>query len=102
MRGRGRFRSRTIEGARTSQFENHIRAVTGLPLGDAAAVGHCGMVNIIGTAPQAARVLATGAKLHMYGKESRAGRKLGHATVVCDTSAAAVEQTRELRALIAR
>ncbi len=71
----------TIEGARTSQFENHLRAVAGLPLGPTdLTVGAAAMVNYIGTAPERAGVLHTGAALHLYGKEPRPGRKVGHAT----------------------
>lgn len=73
----------TIEGAETSQFENHLRAILGLPLGSTAARGEAAMVNLIGTMPAAAEVLAvTGAHLHDYGKEPRPGRKLGHVTIV--------------------
>ncbi len=73
----------TIEGARTSQFENHLRAVLGWPLGDAGAQGHCAMLNLIGDLPPVARVLAVpGAHLHVYGKSPRPGRKLGHITLV--------------------
>jgi 5-(carboxyamino)imidazole ribonucleotide synthase len=72
----------TIEGAQTSQFENHLRAILGLPLGDTAAVGHSAMVNLIGCTPEPAAVLALpGAHLHLYGKSPRPGRKLGHATL---------------------
>jgi 5-(carboxyamino)imidazole ribonucleotide synthase len=71
----------TIEGAITSQFENHIRAVAGQPLGATRTRGQAAMVNFIGTMPAAADVLAVaGAHLHDYGKEARPGRKLGHAT----------------------
>ncbi|MGZ4481646.1 MAG: 5-(carboxyamino)imidazole ribonucleotide synthase [Gaiellales bacterium] len=73
----------TIEGCDTSQFENHLRAVLGLPLGSAALREPCTMVNLIGRVPDRARVLAIpGAHLHLYGKEPRPGRKLGHVTVV--------------------
>jgi 5-(carboxyamino)imidazole ribonucleotide synthase len=73
----------TIEGAETSQFENHLRAVTGLPLGSTAARGSSAMVNLIGTVPSADPVAAVaGAHLHLYGKEPRPGRKLGHITIV--------------------
>src|SRR5205814_3017477 len=59
----------TIEGAETSQFENHLRAVLGWPLGSAAARGPCAMVNLIGTVPPTPAVLAVpGAHLHLYGK----------------------------------
>src|SRR5262249_18772831 len=73
----------TIEGAETSQFENHLRGVCGLPLGDVAARGSSTMVNLIGTVPDQAAVLAVeGAHLHLYGKAPRPGRKLGHVTVI--------------------
>jgi 5-(carboxyamino)imidazole ribonucleotide synthase len=72
----------TIEGAETSQFENHLRAVLGMPLGSVAARGSSTMVNLIGDVPDTAAVLAVdGAHLHLYGKAPRAGRKLGHVTV---------------------
>ena len=72
----------TIEGAVTSQFENHLRAVLGLPLGSTAATGHCAMINLIGDLPEPSEVLAIpDAHLHFYGKVSRRGRKLGHLTL---------------------
>jgi len=75
----------TIEGAETSQFENHVRAVTGMPLGPTDAVGHSVMVNLIGAAPDPREVAAVpGAHLHLYGKDPRPGRKLGHVTVRSD------------------
>jgi 5-(carboxyamino)imidazole ribonucleotide synthase len=75
----------TIEGAETSQFENHLRAVLGLPLGSTAARGLSVMVNCIGELPDRDAVLAVpGAHLHDYGKVARPGRKLGHITVVAD------------------
>ncbi len=76
----------TIEGAATSQFENHLRAVMGLPLGATSSRGHAGMINLIGEIPGAARELEHG-QLHDYGKDPRPGRKLGHITVVADTAA---------------
>ena len=76
----------TIEGAETSQFENHIRAVAGLPLGDPKPRGFSAMINIIGSMPDATKVLKIpGAHLHDYGKEPRAGRKLGHLTIRADS-----------------
>jgi 5-(carboxyamino)imidazole ribonucleotide synthase len=75
----------TIEGAVTSQFENHLRAILGMPLGSTAAVGVSAMINLIGELPESAEVLnISNAHLHLYGKEPRAGRKLGHVTVRAD------------------
>ncbi|MGB7848911.1 MAG: 5-(carboxyamino)imidazole ribonucleotide synthase [Candidatus Acidiferrum sp.] len=75
----------TIEGAVTSQFENHLRAVLGLPLGSTLAVGYSTMVNLIGELPEAEQVLQVeNAHLHLYGKTPRARRKLGHVTVRAD------------------
>jgi 5-(carboxyamino)imidazole ribonucleotide synthase len=72
----------TIEGAETSQFANHLRAICGLPLGSTTPVGLSAMLNLIGTLPDPARVLGVeGAHLHLYGKEPRPGRKLGHVTL---------------------
>lgn len=77
----------TIEGAETSQFENHLRAILGLPLGSTTAVGHTVMLNCIGTVPERAAVLAVpGAHYHDYGKASRPGRKVGHLTLRADES----------------
>ena len=82
----------TIEGARTSQFQNHLRAVLGLPLGDTAAVGHSAMLNWIGAMPDAAPVLReAGGYWHDYGKSPRDGRKVGHATLRADSAAALAE-----------
>jgi 5-(carboxyamino)imidazole ribonucleotide synthase len=87
----------TIEGAVTSQFENHLRAVLDLPLGATDAVGVSAMLNCIGTLPDAAAVLGVdGAHLHLYGKEPRPGRKLGHITV---TARDAAELERRLASL---
>lgn len=73
----------TIEGAETSQFENHLRAVLGWPLGDAKPRGHAAMLNLIGKLPSRATLLAIpGAHLHDYGKTPREGRKIGHCTLV--------------------
>lgn len=72
----------SIEGAVTSQFENHIRAVSGLPLGETSAVGVSCMLNWIGDMPDRAAGLAVpGLHWHDYGKSARAGRKVGHATI---------------------
>jgi 5-(carboxyamino)imidazole ribonucleotide synthase len=76
----------TIEGAETSQFENHVRALLGLPLGSTRMIGFSGMINCIGKMPPREEVLAVeGAHLHAYGKDASPGRKLGHVTVRADT-----------------
>jgi 5-(carboxyamino)imidazole ribonucleotide synthase len=73
----------TIEGAETSQFENHLRAILGWPLGDTAPRGHAAMLNMLGQLAEKQRVLAIpGAHFHDYGKEPRPARKLGHCTLV--------------------
>ncbi len=78
----------TIEGARTSQFTNHLLAITGRSLRPTDARGFAGMVNLIGTIPDAVRELVQpGVYLHDYGKEPRPGRKLGHVTVVAESEA---------------
>ncbi|MBZ0116192.1 MAG: 5-(carboxyamino)imidazole ribonucleotide synthase [Sandaracinaceae bacterium] len=72
----------TIEGAETSQFENHLRAICGMALGSTEARGECAMINLIGAIPDAQKILRVpGAHLHVYGKEPRPGRKVGHVTV---------------------
>lgn len=77
----------TIEGAPSSQFENHVRAVLGLPLGDTSALGIHVMLNWVGDLPEANPVLAESrAHWHDYGKSPRAGRKVGHATVCADNA----------------
>ena len=86
----------TIEGAQASQFENHLRAVLGLPLGATDAIGHACMLNWIGEMPDPVPVLReAGGHWHDYGKQARPGRKVGHATVRADTPealAAALER----------
>ena len=68
----------TIEGAETSQFENHLRAVLGWPLGSTAARGVSAMVNCIGGMPDRDAVLAIpGAHLHDYGKAPRPAARSG-------------------------
>jgi 5-(carboxyamino)imidazole ribonucleotide synthase len=72
----------TIEGAETSQFENHLRAILGWPLGSTRVPGPCAMLNCVGAMPEPSSVLAIpGAHLHAYGKAARPGRKLGHITL---------------------
>ena len=91
----------TIEGAATSQFENHLRAVAGLPLGPTTSIGHCLMFNLIGTAPKVEEVLAIpGAHLHLYGKTPRANRKLGHITLHCSNERELAALSKRVAALI--
>jgi 5-(carboxyamino)imidazole ribonucleotide synthase len=91
----------TIEGAETSQFENHLRAICGLPLGDVAARGCAAMVNLIGTEPDPAAVLAVpGVHLHRYGKAPRPGRKLGHVTIRGDDEGSVRARALQISALI--
>ena len=78
----------TIEGSATSQFENHLRAILGLPLGSTRALGHSAMINLIGEVPPRGTLLAVeGLHLHDYGKQPRPGRKVGHCTLVEDSAA---------------
>jgi 5-(carboxyamino)imidazole ribonucleotide synthase len=92
----------TIEGAVTSQFENHLRAILGLPLGSAQARGHCGMINLIGRLPPRRRLLAhPDLHFHDYGKEARPGRKLGHCTLVERTARRCDARVRRLLAELA-
>jgi 5-(carboxyamino)imidazole ribonucleotide synthase len=89
----------TIEGATTSQFENHLRAVLGLPLGATDALAPAAMVNLIGRVPPLEELLRVpGARVHLYGKEPRPGRKLGHVTVLGATDA----RVRAVEGLVAR
>jgi len=75
----------TIEGSKTSQFENHLRAIMNLPLGSTTSRGHAGMLNLIGKISDATRALDVGV-LHDYGKHPRPGRKLGHITVIGESA----------------
>ncbi len=77
----------TIEGAVTSQFENHLRGILDLPLGSTRPTGHSGMVNFLGHLPRLEDILSIPtARFHGYGKSPRPQRKLGHCTVVCGSA----------------
>jgi 5-(carboxyamino)imidazole ribonucleotide synthase len=90
----------TIEGAETSQFENHLRAILGWPLGSTRARGHAAMVNLLGELPPRETALGIpGLHWHDYGKSPRPGRKLGHCTLIEGTAAG---RDRRLRALLPR
>jgi 5-(carboxyamino)imidazole ribonucleotide synthase len=76
----------SIEGAEVSQFENHLRAILGLPLGSTQSIGYSAMLNCIGELPRQAAVLAMfNAHFHDYGKIPRPGRKVGHITLRADS-----------------
>jgi 5-(carboxyamino)imidazole ribonucleotide synthase len=93
----------TIEGAATSQFENHLRAVLGWPLGDPSARGHAAMLNLLGRLPPREAVLRiAGAHLHDYGKSPRPGRKVGHCTLVDPQRERLLERLEPLRELVLR
>ncbi|MFA1262611.1 5-(carboxyamino)imidazole ribonucleotide synthase [Xanthomonas campestris pv. olitorii] len=103
----------TIEGAETSQFENHVRAVLGLPLGSTAMRGHACMLNWLGAMPDARAFLAVpGGHWHDYGKQARDGRKVGHATLRAETAqalalavsdaGAALQRDAQVRPVVAR
>jgi 5-(carboxyamino)imidazole ribonucleotide synthase len=90
----------SIEGAETSQFENHVRAVLGLPLGRTTMRGHAAMVNFIGAIPDVADVLRLpDVHIHLYNKEPRPGRKVGHATARADDPAVVKARVEDLRQL---
>jgi 5-(carboxyamino)imidazole ribonucleotide synthase len=91
----------TIEGCVTSQFENHLRAICDLPLGSTRALGHAAMINFLGQMPSPARLLRIdGLAFHDYGKSARAGRKLGHCTILRNRAADRNKALREALALI--
>ena len=91
----------TIEGAFTSQFENHVRAVSGMPLGSTRARSAAVMTNLIGQVPEANQILAIeGTHLHDYGKSARNGRKVGHVTILGATLAEAMARTEQLESLL--
>ena len=91
----------SIEGAICSQFENHIRAVAGLPLGSTEVVRPTVMVNIIGQYPKSEDVLALkGAHLHLYNKTEREGRKIGHITLMPNDSTELTTLCRQLAKIL--
>ena len=91
----------SIEGSICSQFENHIRAVAGLPLGSTDVIRPTVMVNIIGQHPKSEGVLAlNGAHLHLYNKTEREGRKLGHITLMPVNSEDLVGLCRQLAQIL--
>lgn len=92
----------TIEGAECSQFENHLRAIAGLPLGSTALRGPSVMVNFIGdTPPNAAMAAIDGVHIHHYGKAPKPQRKVGHATVTAPSDAELETRLAALQVLVA-
>ena len=87
----------TIDASVTSQFENHVRAICGLPLGNTASKGHAVMFNWIGEMPRKDSALAIpGLHWHEYGKSARPGRKIGHATLVTEQADVVYERSEQL------
>lgn len=92
----------TIEGAVCSQFENHLRAIAGLPLGSTALRAPCVMVNFIGDAPRNADLaLIPDLHIHHYGKTPKPQRKVGHATLLAESPAQLSERLSQLMPLVA-
>jgi len=98
----------TIDGCFSDQFENHIRAIVGLPFGSVRLISPAVMVNLLGKSNGAARLeglekayLDPNVRVHFYGKrESEIGRKMGHFTVVDETTDGAVEKARKIKDLV--
>jgi 5-(carboxyamino)imidazole ribonucleotide synthase len=97
----------TIEACATSQFEQQLRAVCGLPLGDPGFIRPAAMANLLGDLwregePRWADALARpGVRLHLYGKhDAKPGRKMGHLTALADTADAAATIVRDARAAL--
>ena len=91
----------TQQGADTCQFENHMRAVSGLPLGSGELVRPTAMINILGedSVPEAILAIPS-VSLHWYGKTKRAGRKMGHINVSATTSQALFERLAQVAMLL--
>ena len=93
----------TIEGSETSQFENHLRAVTGLPLGETACVGFPAMINLVGILPPLESLLAIPqVHVHFYGKAEKPFRKVGHVTVRADSEVQREQRIQQVLQLLQR
>ncbi len=91
----------TIEGADTSQFENHLRAISGMPLGSTEMGGAAGMVNVIGRQPDLAKLAEVeNVHVHMYGKTPAPRRKLGHITVTADDLSGVRQTVAKVRSVL--
>jgi 5-(carboxyamino)imidazole ribonucleotide synthase len=86
----------TIDGAVCSQFENHVRAVGGLPLGATRMTAPSLMFNWIGEMPDRRLLAMPGLHWHDYGKAPRPGRKIGHATLTAESAAELEASAREI------
>jgi len=98
----------TIEGCFANQFENHIRAITGLPLGSASLISPTVMINLLGESNGAAKLvgleeayLDPNVHVHFYGKsESKTGRKMGHITAIDQTAEGALERAQKAKKIV--
>lgn len=91
----------TQNGCATSQFENHVRAIAGLPLGDCTALKPTCMINLIGRSGDKAEILALPfAHLHLYGKQERPGRKLGHINILAESYEELMVRVRRCASLL--
>jgi 5-(carboxyamino)imidazole ribonucleotide synthase len=91
----------TTEGAETSQFENHMRAICGLPLGETHAIEHSAMINLIGSLPDSSAVLRQPCShLHLYDKKPQPGRKLAHVTLRCESSEQLDQSVTDMTAVL--
>ncbi len=91
----------SIEGSATSQFENHLRAILGLPLGDTSPRAHSVMLNLIGRECPLADVLSVpDAHLHVYGKSARHARKVGHITALAPDVASLEARRSQLQSFV--
>ncbi len=91
----------TQDGAETCQFENHLRAILGLPLGATDALGHTAMLNMIGVIPDSSDVLVHNhAHLHLYDKVPRPGRKVGHINLLAQSKTVLEAEIKTLLSLL--
>lgn len=93
----------TIEGAQTSQFENHVRAICGMPLGSVSLRGFSGLVNILGSHPDLSQLLQLdGVHVHFYGKGEVPKRKIGHVTICCDSEEQLSNQIQQVLDIVSK
>ncbi|MGQ0587033.1 MAG: 5-(carboxyamino)imidazole ribonucleotide synthase [Gammaproteobacteria bacterium] len=91
----------TLDGAVCSQFENHLRAIAGLPLGSTAMRGPCAMVNFIGSVPELSKLARIpGLHVHLYGKAAKPARKIGHANITAGRPAELKSALEKLEKLL--